>query len=92
MLNTILVGAAKLLRGLVFVILLAFQPLAEKLLLPLSGICGVLCIATLILAPHQLTPILAFLTVALVAAGVNFLLQWVLVMLAPPGFVMGLGD
>lgn len=92
MLNTILIAAAKLLRGLVFVLLLALQPIAQRLLMLVSGCSMLLFIGTLILRPAEVTPMLAFLTASLVAAGLYFLFQWALMALAPPGFVTTLGE
>lgn len=80
--------AGKLLRGLLFSILLFFRPFATGLLGLVAGLCMIGFIGTLILDRSQVTALFGMFSFGVAAAGLAFGYNFLIVMLAPSGFTM----
>lgn len=90
--NAIIFGAAHAARAVLFGLMLFLRPLVTGIASLLGGLSLIGFLGTLILARHQTTPLFAFLSVGVFSVAVGFVYNWILMMLAPAGFTMMMGD
>lgn len=86
--NTLTRAALLFARGVVFTILLFLRPLVVGIGSIIGGLCLLGFVGTLLLAADQTTALWAFFTGGLVAVAISFAYSWILMLLAPPGFMM----
>lgn len=88
MIDAIIRSALVMGRGLLFALLMLFRPLIYGLSVLVGALSMVAFLILLVFKREETTAIMAFLTTGVVSVIVGFAYNWVLCLLAPPGFTM----
>jgi hypothetical protein len=90
--TTIIHVAVMMARSLLFTMMLFFRPLVVGATSIVAGLCLIGFVGTFVLVSGHAQPLLAFLSLGVVAVAIGFLYNWILMLLAPAGFTMLLED